>query len=93
MKTFVASCVIVVGVLACASSASVAVAQSSSASESDYVPFWLRGSSKFPDQQVFSGVRFDKLEWNRSGTNDNARWDMEGCRPESGWNSVRRDLR
>ncbi len=77
MKAFVASCLICFAVLATASSTTTAVAQGSSAPPTAYSPFWLRGGSGFPDQQVFTGVRFDKLEWNRLGGSDNARWDLE----------------
>ena len=77
MKAFLAFCMFCFGVLAVASGTATAVAQSSPTAQTDYSPFWLRGSSNFPDQQVFTGVRFDKLEWNRSGSSDNARWDME----------------
>ncbi|MDU6376273.1 MAG: copper resistance protein B, partial [Bradyrhizobium sp.] len=34
-------------------------------------------TTSFPDQALFGGMRFDKLEWNGLGGNDRARWDME----------------
>jgi len=34
-------------------------------------------TAAFPDQALFGSVRFDKLEWNRLGGRDSARWDME----------------
>ena len=34
-------------------------------------------TTSFPDQALFGGMRFDKLEWNGLGGNDSARWDME----------------
>lgn len=34
-------------------------------------------ATSFPDQALFGGVRFDKLEWNGLGGSDTARWDME----------------
>lgn len=34
-------------------------------------------TTSFPDQALFGGVRFDKLEWNGLGGNERARWDME----------------
>jgi copper resistance protein B len=74
MKAFFAFCLIGFAVVATASSPTTAVAQASSAPQTDY---WLRGRSGFPDQQVFTSVRFDKLEWNRFGGSDNARWDVE----------------
>jgi copper resistance protein B len=32
----------------------------------------------FPDQQVFSAARFDKLEWSGPNSGSSARWDLEG---------------
>lgn len=43
-------------------------------------PWWyLRSPSvlNFPDQQPFSALRFDKLEWGGPNTGASARWDME----------------
>lgn len=43
-------------------------------------PWWyLRSPSAlhFPDQQPFSALRFDKLEWGGPNTGASARWDME----------------
>jgi copper resistance protein B len=43
-------------------------------------PWWyLRspGALNFPDQQPFSALRFDKLEWAGPNTGASARWDME----------------
>jgi copper resistance protein B len=34
-------------------------------------------SASLPDQTLYTNVRFDKLEWNRLGGHDSARWDME----------------
>lgn len=75
MKAFLAYCLLGFWVLAF--SPTISIAQSTMAATTDYAPFWLRSASNFPDQQIFSGVRFDKLEWNRLGSSDNARWDME----------------
>lgn len=32
----------------------------------------------FPDQQIYSAARFDKLEWNGPNSGGGARWDLEG---------------
>ncbi|MBX9846368.1 MAG: copper resistance protein B [Xanthobacteraceae bacterium] len=56
-----------------------AAAQGASAGGEERAVPWLRGGQQtgFPDQQVTSAVRFDKLEWNRRGGSDSARWDLE----------------
>lgn len=33
--------------------------------------------ASFSDEELFTNIRFDKLEWNRLGRWDSARWDME----------------
>lgn len=38
---------------------------------------WWSLRSGLPDQQAFSSVRFDKLEWGGPNTGASARWDME----------------
>lgn len=42
-----------------------------------YVPpiSYYQPTAGFPDQQLFGGTRFDKLEWNGPGSS--GRWDME----------------
>lgn len=72
MKTVLASVALGLGLLASPALQKAAVAQD--------VPYsGLRSppGTAFPDQSLFSMVRFDKLEWNRLGTQDSARWDME----------------
>jgi copper resistance protein B len=67
--------------LLAASTASLepALAQEAPASLQDRSDFGLRSSpsTSFPDQTLYGGVRFDKLEWNRSRGLDSAKWDME----------------
>ncbi|MBX9824836.1 MAG: copper resistance protein B [Xanthobacteraceae bacterium] len=76
MKALVAAAV---GSLCVMASASIAVAQTAEEAKFRQSPIWLRNpnSASFPDQQVYYAVRFDKLEWNRLGGSDNARWDLE----------------
>lgn len=54
-------------------------AQTVSNSSQNIPYFGLRGlpETNFPDQALFSGVRFDKLEWAGLGGGNSARWDME----------------
>ena len=77
MKSLLAS--VGVGLLASATLGNAVVAQTAPTYSQDVPYSGLRSTpaSSFPDQALFGGVRFDKLEWNGLGGNDRARWDME----------------
>ncbi|MBS4003812.1 MAG: copper resistance protein B [Afipia sp.] len=59
--------------------AGLATAQTVSSPSLDIPYSGLRSlpGSNFPDQALFGGVRFDKLEWAGLGAGNSARWDME----------------
>ena len=59
--------------------AGLANAQTVSGASQDIPYSGLRSlpGASFPDQALFSGVRFDKLEWVGLGGSNAARWDME----------------
>ena len=59
--------------------AGLAIAQTVSSPSQDIPYSGLRSlpGSNFPDQALFSSVRFDKLEWAGLGAGNSARWDME----------------
>jgi copper resistance protein B len=48
-------------------------------SYTEAAPWYLRSPSgiNFPDQQLFSSTRFEKLEWAGPNSGGSARWDME----------------
>ena len=79
MKAFLAFSALGLWLFASAASVKPAVAQDAPAFPQDRSSSGLRSlpSTSFPDQALFGGVRFDKLEWSRSGGRDSAKWDME----------------
>lgn len=72
MKSALASVALGLALLAAPTLQKLAVAQDVPYSGLRSLP-----GTAFPDQALFSSVRFDKLEWNRLGTQDSGRWDME----------------
>ncbi|MEN3231910.1 copper resistance protein B [Methylorubrum rhodesianum] len=79
MKTLLASFAAGLGLLASLASRDTAHAQNAPLFAQDVPYSGLRSlpGTDFPDQAPFSSMRFDKLEWNRLGRFDSARWDME----------------
>ncbi|ACS39721.1 MULTISPECIES: copper resistance protein B [Methylorubrum] len=79
MKTLLASLAVGLGLLASPALQVTAQAQNAPLFAQDVPYSGLRSlpGSDFPDQAPFSSMRFDKLEWNRQGRFDSARWDME----------------
>lgn len=76
MKSFLTS----LGIFFLASGvlANAAVAQTPAYSQDmPYSGLRSTPATSFPDQALFGGVRFDKLEWYGLGGANNGRWDME----------------
>lgn len=70
---------IALAALACAGLGETAHAQTAApyVEETQWWSLRRPGAVNFPDQQIFSSLRFDKLEWGGPDMSRSVRWDME----------------